>query len=295
MDARTINAYTADSDIANVRTATTHSAITTLKQHLENLFPGKWINSYAKQKTLLTGLPAIDQSLTCGIARKRITDWVGPISSGKTSVLRAIINRWCASGFSVAYVDTENRLIASDWIFIEQGKCATQPRNMIMPQAPVQSLAGKFWVVHTNDNKHTKLKFGRQNNLWATDELIRSNVFDAVVLDLGSSERTKPIPGRVYARLQNSLSRSNTALILVRDSEFFDPLGWGSYAQIGFRWGPTFNFIEGLHGAVMILPSVNCSVIKDGLSHTTEVQISSHVANRLFTHPQVPDRRTSKT
>jgi hypothetical protein len=273
----------------------THTSIATLRQHLENLFPGKWIHADHRQKTLLTGLPEIDHSLTRGLARQRITEWAGPVSSGKTSVLRAIINNWCVSGFDVAYVDTENRLIASDWIFIEQGRCKTKPTSMSNHHVSAQSPTGKFWVIRDlSQNRRSGSGLARQSNLWATDELIRSNAFDVVVLDLGSSERTKPISSRIYARLQNSLARSKTALILLRDSEFLPP-GWGCYAQIGFHWGSTVNSLEGLQGAVMILPSIHCSVTKDGLSHKAEVQVSSHVANRLFAHSQVPDRRTSKT
>jgi hypothetical protein len=290
----------------------TRTSITALKQHFENLFPGKWVGAESKQKTLLTGLTEIDHSLMRGLARQRITEWIGTVSSGKTSILRAIISNWCASGFAVAYVDTEDSLIASDWIFIEQGTCGARPATMPGSQQFSRS-PGKFWVIRNlsnqdrlpnrdanwtantqASNRRFKRQLAKQEHLWATDELIRSNAFDVVILDLGSSERTRPIFSRVYARLQNSLSRSKTALILLRNNQSSQP-GWGSYAQIGFRWGPTFKSVEGLHGAVMILPSIYCSVMKDGLSHTTEVQVTSHVTNSLFTHPQVPDRRTSKT
>jgi hypothetical protein len=276
----------------------TRTSLATLRQQLESLFPGKWVQADHKQKTLLTGLAEIDQSLTRGIARQRITEWLGSVSSGKTSVLRNIISHWCASGFDVAYIDTEDRLVASDWVFIEQRVLA----NKNSQQHSMQSAAGRFWVIRNlpvstdtavNINKRAKPRLPVQNPLWATDELIRSHAFDVVILDMGQSERAKPIPSRVYARLQNSLSKSKTALILLRDSEFSNP-GWGCYAQIGFRFQPTVKSIDGLHGAVMILPSINCSVVKDGLSQTAEVEISSHVANRLFTHPHVPDRRTPK-
>jgi hypothetical protein len=276
----------------------TRASLTTLRQHLESLFPGKWVRADHKQKTLLTGLSEIDQSLTRGVARQRITEWLGSTSSGKTSVLRTIISNWCATGFDVAYIDTEDRLVASDWIFIEQGILATTN------QSSVQSSTGKFWVIRNlptnvnavapvSNNKRSKTRLPVQNHLWAADELIRSNAFDVVVLDMGLSERTKPIPSKVYVRLQNSLAKSKTALILLRDSEFSHP-AWGCHAQIGFRFRPTVKSIDGLHGAVMILPSINCSVVKDGLSQTAEVQISSYVANRLFTHPHIPDRRTPK-
>jgi hypothetical protein len=310
----------------------TRTSIAALRQHFENLFPGKWVRAGSGQKTLVTGIAEIDHSLARGLARQRITEWIGTVSSGKTSILRAIISNWCAFGFDVAYIDTEDKLVASDWIFIEKGICGAKPASM-PDHNQLSSLSGRFWVIRNlslqsqdgpgvcvrrdsqplpsgfrdypaqiealqiraanRSNKRFKRRLIAQEHLWAADELIRCNAFDVVILDLGSSERTKPVSSRVYARLQNSLSRSKTALILLRDSESSQP-GWGCYAQIGFRWGPTLNFVEGLHGAVTILPSIYCSVIKDGLSHRAEVQVTSHVTNSLFTHPQVPDRRTSK-
>ncbi len=319
-------------------------SVAALKQRFENLFPGKWVNGDAKSSVLLTRIPAIDQGLTRGLARQRITEWSGPVSSGKTSILRALISNWCASGFNVAYIDSEDKLVASDWIFIEQGKCGAKPTVSTKIDYKTRT-PGKFWVIRhlsethndplppvsssnnrssrdastskqgshvpvnrsagTHDvplpsgregitSKRYKEPPTRRNGLWAADELIRSNAFDVVVLDLGASERTRPIQSKVYARLQNSLARSKAALVLLRDGEFSSS-GWGCYAQLDFRWGTTLNCTEGLHGTALITPSINCSVLKDGQSQTTEVQISSHVSNCLFTHPRVPDRRTSKT
>jgi hypothetical protein len=272
-------------------------SVAALRQRFENLFPGKWVNGDAKSSVLLTHIPAIDQGLTRGIARQRITEWSGPVSSGKTSILRALISNWCASGFNVAYIDAEDKLVASDWTFIEQGKCGAKPTINTKIDHKKQK-PGKFWVIRhlseTDKSKRYKDLPSRKNGLWAADELIRSNAFDVVVLDLGASERTKPIQSRIYARLQNSLARSKAALVLLREGDFSSP-GWGCYAQLDFRWGTTLNCKEGLHGTAMLTPSISCSVLKDGQSQTTEVQISSHVSNCLYTHPRVPDRRTSKT
>jgi KaiC/GvpD/RAD55 family RecA-like ATPase len=283
---------------------TTQSPVAALKQRFENLFPGKWVNVDERQKTLLTGLSEIDQSLTRGLARQRITEWTGPPSSGKTSTLRAIINHWCAAGFDVAYVDTENQLVASDWAFAEQASTATRSETSGRKQ-------GRFWVIRNLEasaipnihsfnkvNHHWKRKSLKQNHLWAADELIRTNAFDVVVLDLGASERTKPIHSRIYARLQNSLGKSRTALIVLRDTEAYatnpPQPGWGSYAQLNFKWGSAIKNVSGLMGTTMILPSISCNVVKDGLSQSGEVAFAFNVSNRLFTHPSVPDRRSSK-
>ncbi|MBI4534396.1 MAG: hypothetical protein HY711_10675 [Candidatus Melainabacteria bacterium] len=71
--------------------------------------------------------------------------------------------------------------------------------------------------------------------------------------------------------------------------------GWGCHARLSFEWGTTIKHEQGISGIAIIVPTINCSVWKDGLSQTTEVTPNVHVANRLFTHPSVPDRRTPKS
>src|ERR1700679_1413910 len=132
------------------------SSVAALKQHFENLFPGKWVDADARQKTLLTGLNQIDHNLTKGIARQRITEWTGSPSSGKSTVLRSVIKQWCLAGFDVALIDAENKLVAADWTAINQDNGVTPTPNM-----------GKFWVIRNLESNSAHSK----NYLWAADEL----------------------------------------------------------------------------------------------------------------------------
>jgi len=274
--------------------------VTTLKKQLEQLFPGKWLTGSERSRTLKTGIAEIDEGITRGISRRRITEWIGALSSGKTTLLRQAITNWCSADLNVAYIDAEGRLLAADWAFVEQEK-------------------GKFWIVRppdnntcpTNDASVLPLVSRRtllvQEALWSADQFIRSNAFDVVVLDFGNidpADRRKQglgysaVPSRVYARLQRSLDRSKAALIVVRDGQ---PAlateaaeGWGCHARFSFDWGTTIRCEAGLAGVAMITPSVKCNVFKDGMSQIVEVNLGCSVQNRLFTHPQVPDRRASK-
>jgi hypothetical protein len=254
--------------------------VAALKEHLENLFPGKWVTAgQERSKTLLTGIAEIDKILPRGLARQRITEWHGPVSSGKTTLLRAVIANWCAAGFNVAYVDTGDKLTAADWAFVEHGK------------------RGRFWVIHPPGEPHGILPANSRGQplpaLPAATQLIRSNAFDVVVLDLGSTS-AEQLSSQTYARLQSSLSRSKTALIVVNDNSNAS-IGWGCHTRLTFRWGDTVDYQAGISGIAMIIPTVRCSVRQDGLSQSTEVTLISHVPNRLFTHPQIPDRRAPKT
>jgi len=245
--------------------------VATLKQHLEQLFPGKWLSGKERQQTLLTGITEIDRNLNRGLARQRITEWTGPASSGKSTLLRAAIANWCASGFRVAYVDTEGKLMAADW-----------------------ALSEKFWVVRLEGlykgEQTPKGKERAQNALWSADQLLRSNIFDVIVLDLGEINH---LSSRIYARLQHSLGRSKAALLIVRDGAPSSS-AWGCHTQLSFHWGNAVQCEAGLDGIANIIPAIQCHVWRDGLSQTTEATPDSHVSNRLFTHPQVPDRRTPK-
>ncbi len=260
------------------------TSVAKLKEHLEDLFPGQWLNTAARTRTLSTGLAFLDQGLTRGLARQKMSAWIGPASSGKTSLLRSIINHWLASGFQIAYIDKEDKLLASNWIFIENDEHKDQE------QPP-----GKFWVIRD---------LPANDYLWATETLVRSNIFDVVIVDLGSgnshynssSQPNKQMSWRsskVYARWQNSLSKSKTALLLLTDNNL--PAGWNFYTQLDFHWGENIQYSEGLCGKTMILPAINCCITKNGLAHNTEVPITAYVANRLFTHSPVPDRRSAKT
>src|SRR3982750_1321817 len=101
--------------------------VSTLRKQFEQLFPGKWLSGNERTRNLQIGVPEIDQGISHGIARRRITEWIGSVSSGKTTLLRNAIANWCAAGLNVAYIDTEGRLLASDWAYIDQG-------------------LGKFWI-----------------------------------------------------------------------------------------------------------------------------------------------------
>lgn len=288
-----------------------------LKQQFEQLFPGKWMVSSKRHRNLTTGLEAIDTGITRGIARKRISEWSGPLSSGKTTLLRSAIMHWCSQGLNVAYIDCEGKLYPADWSSVEKpGK-------------------GKFWIVRPDESKKektdpsepvllvSKKNIQMQEAIWSADQFIRSNAFDVVILDLGSNEIGRrhslgmgyaSVPSRVYARLQRALDTSKAALIMVSDTIVdsyaasktadknarqnavpdLNANNWGCHARFVFNRGLAVRCEAGLNGVAMISPTIRLHAWRDGLSQEVEVSLGSSVPNRLFTHTQVPDRRTSK-
>lgn len=283
--------------------------VSNLKQQFGQLFPGKWLTATGERpRNLTTGLECIDLSLTRGIARRRITEWIGPLSSGKSTLLRAAIRNWCQSGLNIAYIDAEGKLLAADWANIDVG-----------------DNAGKFWIVRPPSNSHNATDNEQvvplisrktllvQEAIWSADQFIRSNAFDVVILDFGNANPADSrkqglaysnVPSRVYARLQRSLDKSRAALMVVRDANLANAdkttqpaaaEGWDYYARFQFDIGTAIRCEARLGGVTLIQPSFKFSVFKDGMTQTREVMLECSTANRLFTHPQVRDRRTSKT
>lgn len=246
-------------------------SVATLRRELEQLFPGKWLSGGESSRALKTGLEQIDL-LSSGLLRRHVTEWVGNSSSGKTTVLRTICANWCASGLNIIYVDTFDRLIASDWCSVDS--------------------KGRFWVLRSKlEDEYGKRDY-LKDALWACEQLIRSRVFDVVILDLAE----RGITSSIYTRFKRSLERSNTSLIVLRDDSSTSPResGWGSSMRLDFNFAAPIRSELGVSGIATIVPTIKGSICRDGMSKNMEVSVAPYVQNRLFTHPPVPDRRTPK-
>lgn len=260
----------------------TQVSVLALKQQLEQLFPGKWFSAEKRHKALLTGVPEIDARLVNGLLRRRITEWAGSISSGKTTLLRKAVANWCSSGLHVAYVDPSGRLAADDWAFVDVGNFASASTpSLVAPK-------GKFWVVRNLVETGSP----ELNSMWATEQLLLSQVFDVVIFD---SENLR-ITSRLYARLKRALDRSKCSLIVLRDDKrgHHSSFSWGFHTQLNFSWDQPIDSQDGLSGCAAFMPAIRGNVLRDGLSQAIEVRGKSYVSNSLFTHSPIPDRRTSK-
>lgn len=258
-----------------------------LREELEQLFPGKWLSGGESPRALKSGIEHIDNTLAAGLIRRHLTEWVGGASSGKTTVLRSICANWCATGLSIIYVDTFDRLLASDWSEIGS------PSNFWVLRSSRNGLNGQQ-INAGNSTKYDCVK----NALWACEQLIRSRAFDVVIIDLADRG---VITSNIYARLKRSLERSNASLIVLRDNDSDDSLssqssssGWGANSRVDFGFVTPIKIEHGVNGPVALVPTIRGSISKDGMSKSLEVSVAPYVANRLFTHSPVPDRRTPK-
>ena len=99
-----------------------------------------------------TGVGALDRALGGGLPRGRITEVVGALGSGKTSLLRQVATRVLRAGGWVAWIDA---------------------RRTLAP-APFAELGDRLVVVRPRDTKRSA---------WTADLLLRSGVFALVILD----------------------------------------------------------------------------------------------------------------
>ena len=127
--------------------------------------------------------------------RGQVIEWLGPRSSGKTTLLRAALASLRATGESIALIDPACSLYAPDWAGLVAGE-------------------GRFWVVRPEDPAEAA---------WCADLILRSGAFGAVAL-LGTThiEASEGIDGAdpllrraVTIRLQRLAEEANAIFLTV--------------------------------------------------------------------------------
>ena len=143
-----------------------------------------------------TGISSLDGLLPGGgLPRGRVIEWLGPGSSGKTTLLRVALAGLRATGESVALIDPARSLYAPDWVGLIAGE-------------------GRFWVIRPSEPSEAT---------WCADLILRSGAFGAVAL-LGpacdgpreSAIRSVPLLHRaVTIRLQRLAEEANAVFFTV--------------------------------------------------------------------------------
>lgn len=261
--------------------------ITTLKQRLKEFFPKRWSTTDKLSGQLQTGIPEIDNGASQGIARKRITEWTGPLSAGKTSILQSAIDHWCFSGLNVIYIDTEGKFHSTDLPLKHNYKGKFWMVRPPEKKTKASGLKGKATPLVSTKNLYV------QEAIWSADQFIRSNAFDVVILDLGSSDLTQrrpqgigycPIPSHVYARLNRALCKSKSALIIVSDTNYRQnqitsstmlPISHSCYTRFAFENGTAIRCETGINGLPTIVPAIKFQTYCDGKKQEVRVAINA--------------------
>jgi hypothetical protein len=170
---------------------------------------------------LATGIPAIDALLGGGLARGRLSELHGPLSSGRTSVALALLARATELGEVVAIVD------AAD---------AFHPGSA---RAAGVGLDHVLWVRPP----------GAVEAARASERLLQARGFAAVLLDASQREAEwAALPEAVWQRLTRAAQAGGTALVVVsvrRVTGAHADLALG-LAPIVARFSGTPSLFEGL-------------------------------------------------
>jgi hypothetical protein len=163
--------------------AASAAEILQLRTELEQRFGGVIRPAAAPERERFegfrTGVEALDAALPRGVERGTLSVWTGEATSGLTAAVRALVNRACGEGARVAVVDGTRTLDAT-FGCTDRGP-----------------LAG-LWMVRPPDAG------GVADVAWAAESLLRSGVFDLVVLDGGALDDGAAHRLRALARERNA-------------------------------------------------------------------------------------------
>ena len=137
-------------------------------------------------RRLPTGVRPLDAALNGGVPRGRISELIGPLSSGKTSLVLTLLATTIRCGEVVACIDLAHAL---------------HPASLALAGTDLQRL---LWVRPPTATAAMR----------CTELLLQAGGFAAVVLDLGAS-LPHPRRSQVWPRLLRAAEQSHTALIIV--------------------------------------------------------------------------------
>jgi hypothetical protein len=236
---------------------------------------------------LSTGISELDAVASGGIPRGRLTEIVGFRGSGRTSLLRGVVECTIADGGWVAVVDASRTLSPRDWTHVGE--------------------TGRIWVIRPHD---------AARGAWCADVLLRSGAFALVILD-----SAPVLPRAIAVRLTRLARDSGAAFVVASDSSGGrGPTQLAGALRLRVRMTHVANTqrrpaIPELRKGPRRSPDVQMAnrskdmdsqlaardspvtrriavvVEKGGIHRTVEVSCALDVSRRLCAHPEVPDRR----
>jgi hypothetical protein len=168
-----------------------------------------------------TGLPALDAQLQGGVPRGQVSEIVGPRSSGRTSVLRALMAETTRRGELVALIDTLDRFDPASaaaagvdlarvlWV---RGQDVPLTQLALAPDwEPSRPRSGR-----TRDSVVAR---ALDRAVKAVNLVLQSGGFGLVALDVADVplDVLRDLPFNTWMRLHRVVDASDTACVLVAD------------------------------------------------------------------------------
>ena len=215
---------------------------------------------------LPTGIATLDAALpNNGLPRGRLTELVGAPGSGKTTLVRQLVERAVRDGWWVAYIDAARTLAPRDWAHVSRKHGPDEGLWVVRPDSPARGA-------------------------WCADVLLRSSAFALVVLD-GAPLLTR----NVAVRLTRLAREADAAFLALSDDTKASELA-GSLRLRVARVATSRRLVS-IRGAPepQAVPRTLTVVIEKGGPYQTvtvgDVNRGIEVARRVRAHPEVPDRR----
>jgi len=203
-----------------------------------------------------TGIEALDRALSDGgVPSGRLTEIQGARGSGRTTLVRHLVQTTVEARRWVAVIDGSRTLAPREWA--EAGD------------------SGRLWMIRPH---------GADRSAWCADILLRSGAFSLVVLD-----SPPPLSRQVVVRLTRLAKEHDVALVIVGDSPVI-----GSAVRLRVtRQRPEARSqrTKTLESRVTSHESRITIRIDKGGSQVVEVSCAIEMARRLRAHSEVPDRR----
>jgi hypothetical protein len=234
------------------------SSLSALRQQLAEIIDG----AASATPGLPTGIEALDGLLPGGVPRGRLTEILGRRGSGKTTLVRRIVEATVAAELWVAYIDAARTLAPRDWAHLGERE--------------------GVWMVRPRDAARAH---------WCADVLLRSGAFSLVVVD-----GAPPLPRGVAVRLTRLARESDAAFLVIGDEGSATMLGGALRLRVT---GRTVRRAGTHHSsatpskpaAPTTVRRLAIAVEKGGTHRTAEVSCTIEVPRRLCTHADPPDRR----
>jgi len=203
---------------------------------IEGVVPASRLEVRPQPETIPTGIPQVDE-LTGGVPRGGLTEIFGPSSSGRTSLLLALLAQVTAREEVCALVDASDAFDPHSaaaagvdlkrvlWVRCSENSRFQDPslRSEFQQRAPASLTPAKrlkFQVSrHPRETRNVKREtFSRvEQALRAVDLLLQAGGFGLVAMDLGDIPPTisRRVPLTSWFRFRRAVENTTTALVVV--------------------------------------------------------------------------------
>lgn len=196
-------------EIEHVSPASAITSVAERKRALEGLLRARRLQADQpplrgedrRHKPLATGIAELDPLLGGGFPRGELSQIHGPVSSGRTGVLLALLARTTSSGALVALVDPLDRL------------------DPASAKAAGVDLERLLWLRGPRGEGEEPQAKTLAQATGAVATLTGAGLFDVVALDLaGAGHERRRLPATTWLRLQRLVENTKAALVLVADA-----------------------------------------------------------------------------